>query len=976
MRFPHGQTPAQEAAVEQPSDSSRLRRRLPLLCDFGTGAAHMPAAAPAPAMPGPRVGARLSRDGRLHCLLPAAGSPRPPSPEASTPTAALEPPGSDGGKEGSPALDAAAMADFGRRPISRLTQQYNRRLQELLVPPPAVDSSPRGKGKALFNAAKKVLCLPKLAGRVAAVTRMFSGGKQRRAAPAQLEEPPDTPEARTAWFNQHVADMLCCLDSTALRRPGGGEADRKDVRTGTAGHVSPARSGRAGGRSRAPGPRGGRAARAARAATEPQRNPYEEKVLREEDFWFLDSDQVTSSDTSAEVAAQRRAQAHRSLYSEQVLRVLRTHPNCHAAFDEKVQRLRRIKHTKKVARLAETGDWCAHNLAEAFRSPRDRQKDQQLWMQVHDERMRRAIDAAQAAEEELQQHKLATLTEQRQAQMRRGKALAAAYFLTKANAILGSKCTLWRDRMALDKGWTKQKRTLRLLRDTISGIKSYAEQGAGQGNEHQQQALRAARMHEALAQSISRSVLQSHSWMFAMRLRILRKRHAITVIVRTISCESQKSMILTVIKSLLRATRRIQRWWRMRMMLVVLGRELLNRQWQRYLMQMMTFDAERVARTLAQYWASGTGAPGGSGGAAAPPRVAGLRPAVQIARRQSRAPATQGQSFRQRPKLRSGSGAAGRSFRRAPQARASGGISAVVRRGAPPEHLERMGVLTPCVIPIAPPDHRPLKWRGDAGYQERWWQRCQVSIAVCARFAMDILQREQLDIEPPQDIRDRIISLVLVRERLLFRLRLTRYETKMTAAVEEWNQLQALLRAKQDIHPLTREDVERLEGFEWPVRPLAHKVLQANEMRLCVAIAYQAYRIRMARNVARRGSGSPDGEGLPPMLVDVPSFLAELQQLQEDVGLGGVWKGFWVQLPEFEQGLQEGRWDEPRHVCVTETRVKVQGLQRRRSHYAGLARASQAGQTATPPTESLSQPQRVESDRGSAPRQSGAPTPR
>eukprot|EP00662_Eupelagonemidae_sp_cell21_P036061 gene36061-31948_t len=175
---------------------------------------------------------------------------------------------------------------------------------------------------------------------------------------------------------------------------------------------------------------------------------------------------------------------------------------------------------------------------------------------------------------------------------------------------------------------------------------------------------------------------------------------------------------------------------------------------------------------------------------------------------------------------------------------------------------------------------------------------------------------------PARSDADPLSAIVADREQRWFRLRMARWQL----AHEEWAQMNALFRAKAEIQPLTDEDRERIDGFKWPARPMYHRLLQPNEMRLL---------------------------------------------LHDDLGLGGVWDGFCTPLSELRDGLRRGLLDAPRaehssqpkpHTVAEKAKaggaaagkdgrppaIPSHGTMRRRP--SGDGAATRAGRRTTPPS--------------------------
>eukprot|EP01065_Artemidia_motanka_P017497 TRINITY_DN20954_c0_g1_i1.p1 TRINITY_DN20954_c0_g1~~TRINITY_DN20954_c0_g1_i1.p1 ORF type:complete len:839 (+),score=205.48 TRINITY_DN20954_c0_g1_i1:45-2561(+) len=820
------------ASEDQPS--------LPLLCDFThADAVRLRADGPAEARPTRRMAARLSRTGRLHCMM-AEPSRGPPSPQASTPTTVGEAPavprrGWFVPRQKIPPL----VAPVGPRPISRLTKEYNLRLHGLL-----------------------------------AGDRDHAGG--RPVSPqvtegAQLaEREADALAARSRGFNSRIGDLLSALDNTDLRKllvgdlqaPTGSpprSADKRPVRR----H-----------RKHSPSP------------------TLADDGVREDTAWFLAEDSSGPQGSSRSPTARSRG-----LYFTSVLRALRTRPDSVAAFEERISRIKQMKSDRAAERAAVEGDFPKRNWDMAFRPPADRREEQLRRFKTVDTRRQKVWSAAEVAEAEQFEKKLAGLTEERQGRLRRMKAMAVMFWLSKAQCVFSDRVMHWR-RRAEEQGWTRRKRALRLLTETASQLRAHTGQLQVDGElpaADLQRAMRAVHDHEEVARKVARQVLADHFWLFSFRMRVLRKKRAVVVILKMLRCEARKSRVSSVLKQVLSATRRIQRWWVSRFMLLRCSQDLMQRQWVRCMRQLSAFDAERVSKVLGP----------------------NAKRAVLEGKPRS-------QSFARRPADRRGSMASSISIERkdtmskktASAVAGPRGVRGAVRKGPPEQH--RKGALRRNESGELDDRPRPHLHQHHPHHPHH---RDTTSIATVARFIMDTMHRDQIDLEPPSPIRRKIFSYLFTRERCWFRARMIHWLAHAAAVEEEKRQLAALLRAKAEIQPLAREDHQRLENSSAPPMPIQHRVLQPNEMRLCIAVAFQAYRSEMMQSVARRG-GDLAHEALSSPIESMDTLLREFKVLQEDLSLGGVWEGFWVPLPVLTDELKRGLWNEPRNTRSTESQHK------------------------------------------------------
>eukprot|EP01065_Artemidia_motanka_P024465 TRINITY_DN2919_c0_g1_i3.p1 TRINITY_DN2919_c0_g1~~TRINITY_DN2919_c0_g1_i3.p1 ORF type:complete len:726 (+),score=263.67 TRINITY_DN2919_c0_g1_i3:117-2294(+) len=724
-------------------------------------------------------------------------------------------------------------------------------------------------------------------------------------------------------FDAHIADILGVVDSMELTKG----AERKREAASPQSHPL--------GSLRAVPTLAGGALGKRGVAHSPLSHSPPPPASPEEDMWFLDDEQLVSPDGPGGSGFRRRF-GDRSHYSVMVLDALRGNPQAFEAFDAKVARLREEREAERRP-LSAAENFRRRNYDDAFRSPRLKDEARERRLRLDNRRRVRAYTLAAQQEEALMERRLAATQDARQERYRRAKQLQVLMVLGVSTVLFSGRVVLWRERMAGGR-WTEQKRRMRLLQDAALSLRTLSDQVLSSGEPDR--ALAIADANQASAQQVAQQVLLSHAWIARFHVRIARKRHAARLLRMVLAAEARRAKMTLLVKRVLRSTRRVQSWWRRHYTCNQCAAEVLARQWRVYVEAHMQVDVDKVHRTLAPQRQAGDGRRSLAGRAllfapppAAPPgpdRLAGGPRRVSVAvattaATRERAASAQPELPVQRQRLsQSGFGHLGvpsdgpRSRRQSvapPSRRAS--------RVPPPPAQSDSEEPSPCAAESKPHPHRTRRADGD-----RKWARDQASVVAAARDTLQTLGTNEIELEPPSPIRDALLRMVVTRERKWFRACGRMYREQLAAAQDEWKQLQTMLRAKVAIQPLTEEDRERVRLWQWPLRPHFHRLLQANEMRLLVALAYRV-QLQMAKTAAARkcvrGPDDSDSDDeaveLPSVLQDEHEFCERLRKVHADVGLGGVWEGIWVPSAQLRAELADGAWTVSRHDRNTTSRV-------------------------------------------------------
>eukprot|EP01062_Namystynia_karyoxenos_P016353 TRINITY_DN1595_c0_g1_i9.p1 TRINITY_DN1595_c0_g1~~TRINITY_DN1595_c0_g1_i9.p1 ORF type:complete len:1012 (+),score=244.33 TRINITY_DN1595_c0_g1_i9:83-3037(+) len=967
---PRRSRPHRPLAVDLRPGAGSAEPRAPLLCDFDHRLA-VRAGRPMTQQRGQRMGARVSRSGRLHCLLPSCegshpGSARgpalggetrpPPAPEVETPTDLSAKCGaSAAAEEASMASQEAPppppVRSFGFRPISGLTKRHNERVYRLLNDPETPSASPPGSPTSLASADAAMSPRSKAArvARVALALRlpgMAAAAARKRAADTSGLSATE----RMKRFDRNVAEVLSTLGELELRKELGGR--RAAAEAASAAAAASTRPATAAGTS-APAPKK-TAEHESRPAPRPSR--IVAPALLEEDFWFLDDEQVVLSPTAEakRLTAHRRRKAERTQYSMTVVRVLRSRPEAIPAFSRKVARCRAEKRAQLLARgggVAE--DYFRRNRVDAARSPREREQEREQRLQSEAERQRRALQAAREADEELAERRHRAQGYERRNRITRGKAFQMLMVHIAAHLLLGERVKVWRSRLEGTNRWTENRRRIRMMRDAANNLRQLHNCSPTEQRERVQNAVL---LREQGAEQLATQLLVRHLWIVRLRVRIARKSRAADTIRNHLQNWVRKTQVAFVVKKLTFGTRKLQRWWKRQHVLAAAEQRLRIMQWTLYVNQHTSYDAARLRTVF-----------GLGGGPPVPSQQQQQQQQVErVPGGPNRVPIAQATTAAQRRKqarTRRSSSAVRQGFGHAgvPQT-ATGGAAA---RPPPSVSLDLMsGVDSRPTSPVAPP---PVLRRSQqnassssekptptlfkpkhSDYGQQKWHRDILSQAAAARDTIRTLHANTIEFDPPQRIRDAILKLQADRERRWFRARLRTWEEQMEAARDEYKQLKTLLDAKKQIQPLTKEDTDRVALFKWPDPPYYHRILQPNEVRLCIALAYREHLVLAKAAAARKcerflalaveaddeddaaaverlrqlEEAEEEDKKLPPALTEEKVFCEKLHEVQAEIGLGGVFEGFWVPVADLRSGLVKGSWMGTRQDHSTQSTIK------------------------------------------------------
>eukprot|EP01060_Flectonema_neradi_P008185 TRINITY_DN15850_c0_g1_i1.p1 TRINITY_DN15850_c0_g1~~TRINITY_DN15850_c0_g1_i1.p1 ORF type:complete len:651 (+),score=85.24 TRINITY_DN15850_c0_g1_i1:42-1994(+) len=255
-------------------------------------------------------------------------------------------------------------------------------------------------------------------------------------------------------------------------------------------------------------------------------------------------------------------------YSLEVVSALKNNPSGREAFREKVGKMKEL--WKRHLRIRNRN----RNLGPvSLLSPRCR--EELIVRNAEKATAHRAKVQSEAVRRKLVLLSHNPMQVDRQTRIRKSKAFAVVFLLSKASSLFSHTLRQWRNTIQAstenNSRWNVKLTKLKVFRQTILSLRT--------NNNNSEEVESCLQARQNIIEQQAKVIMAPHIWILAVKVRIIRKRRAVRQIASFLTSEKQKGQISHIVKRLVASAKILQRWWRSLLPCVVGHLSLLEKQW-------------------------------------------------------------------------------------------------------------------------------------------------------------------------------------------------------------------------------------------------------------------------------------------------------------------------------------------------------------------------------------------------------------